>query len=445
MERRVFKRKFYEKMLAWKRDKDGSTALMIKGARRVGKSTIAEEFAKNEYESYILVDFTKVGPEIPALFDDVSNLDRIFMALQFYFNVTLIPRKSVIILDEIQECPKARQAIKELVGDHRYDYIETGSLISIKRNTKGIRIPSEETRLTMYPMDYEEFRWALGDQTTVPLLQQAFSARQPLGDAAHRKIMRDLRLYMLVGGMPQAVNTYLNTQNLSLVDATKREILELYNDDFYKIDPTGKAASLFNAIPAQLSGNVHRYQTTPIVGEVENDSLIALLHEMEESKTVNIAHHVDDPNVGFSMTDNLDSFKMYVGDTGLFVTLAFADKEVTDNIIYQKLLTDKLSANMGYVYENIIAQMLTASGNKLFYHTFPDGNRHFYEIDFLLSRAQKICPIEVKSSGYKTHKSLDLFCEKYSNRIKDRYLMYTKDLRKDGQLLMVPVYMAPIL
>ena len=445
MEGRVFKRKFYEKMLAWKRDKDGSTALMIKGAHRVGKSTIAEEFAKNEYESYILVDFTKVGPEIPALFDDVSNLDRIFMALQFYFNVTLIPRKSVIILDEIQECPKARQAIKELVGDHRYDYIETGSLISIKRNTKGIRIPSEETRLTMYPMDYEEFRWALGDQTTVPLLQQAFSARQPLGDAAHRKIMRDLRLYMLVGGMPQAVNTYLNTQNLSLVDATKREILELYNDDFYKIDPTGKAASLFNAIPAQLSGNVHRYQTTPIVGEVENDSLIALLHEMEESKTVNIAHHVDDPNVGFSMTDNLDSFKMYVGDTGLFVTLAFADKEVTDNIIYQKLLTDKLSANMGYVYENIIAQMLTASGNKLFYHTFPDENRHFYEIDFLLSRAQKICPIEVKSSGYKTHKSLDLFCEKYSNRIKDRYLMYTKDLRKDGQLLMVPVYMAPIL
>ena len=432
-------------MLAWKRDKDGSTALMIKGARRVGKSTIAEEFAKNEYESYILVDFTKVGPEIPALFDDVSNLDRIFMALQFYFNVTLIPRKSVIILDEIQECPKARQAIKELVGDHRYDYIETGSLISIKRNTKRIRIPSEETRLTMYPMDYEEFRWALGDQTTVPLLQQAFSARQPLGDAAHRKIMRDLRLYMLVGGMPQAVNTYLNTQNLSLVDATKREILELYNDDFYKIDPTGKAASLFNAIPAQLSGNVHRYQTTPIVGEVENDSLITLLHEMEESKTVNIAHHVDDPNVGFSMTDNLDSFKMYVGDTGLFVTLAFADKEVTDNIIYQKLLTDKLSSNMGYVYENIIAQMLTASGNKLFYHTFPDENRHFYEIDFILSRAQKICPIEVKSSGYKTHKSLDLFCEKYSNRIKDRYLMYTKDLRKDGQLLMVPVYMAPIL
>lgn len=445
MEERVFKRKLYENMLAWKRDKDGSTALMIKGARRVGKSTIAEEFAKNEYESYILVDFTKVGPEIPALFDDVSNLERIFMALQFYFNVTLIPRKSVIVLDEIQECPKARQAIKELVKDHRYDYIETGSLISIKRNTKGIRIPSEETRLTMLPMDYEEFRWALGDQTTVPLLQQAFNSRQSLGDAAHRKVMRDLRLYMLVGGMPQAVNSYLDTQNLALVDAVKKEILELYNDDFYKIDPTGKAASLFKAIPAQLSGNAHRYQITPVVGDMESSSLQALLHEMEESKTVNIAHHADDPNVGLPMTDNLETFKMYVGDTGLFVSLAFADKDVTENIIYQKLLSDKLSANLGYVYENLIAQMLTASGNKLFYHTFPDNNRHFYEIDFLLSRAQKICPIEVKSSGYKAHKSLDLFCEKYSDRISNRYLMYTKDFGKDEQILMVPVYMASML
>lgn len=445
MEDRLFKRKFYEKMLAWKREKDGKTALLIKGARRVGKSTIAEEFARNEYESYILVDFTKVSPEIHALFDDLSDLDRIFMALQFYFNVILVPRNSVIILDEIQECPKARQAIKELVADHRYDYIETGSLISIKKKTQGIRIPSEETRLTMYPMDYEEFRWAMGDLTTVPLLQQAFASRRPLGDAAHRKIMRDLRLYMLVGGMPQAVNTYLETQNLSLVDGTKREILELYNDDFYKIDPTGKAATLFKAIPAQLYGNVHRYQTTPVIGEVENDTLLTLIHEMEESKTVNIAHHVDNPSVGLPMTDNLGSFKMYVGDTGLFVTLAFADKEVTENIIYQKLLTDKLSANLGYVYENIIAQMLTASGNKLFYHTFPDDNKHIYEVDFLLSRAQKLCPIEVKSSGYKAHASLDMFCEKYSDRIRERYLVYTKDLRKDEQTIMVPVYMAPML
>ena len=445
MEDRLFKRKFYEKMLAWKREKDGKTALLIKGARRVGKSTIAEEFARNEYESYILVDFTKVSPEIHALFDDLSDLDRIFMALQFYFNVILVPRNSVIILDEIQECPKARQAIKELVADHRYDYIETGSLISIKKKTQGIRIPSEETRLTMYPMDYEEFRWAMGDLTTVPLLQQAFASRRPLGDAAHRKIMRVFRLYMLVGGMPQAVNTYLETQNLSLVDGTKREILELYNDDFYKIDPTGKAATLFKAIPAQLYGNVHRYQTTPVIGEVENDTLLTLIHEMEESKTVNIAHHVDNPSVGLPMTDNLGSFKMYVGDTGLFVTLAFADKEVTENIIYQKLLTDKLSANLGYVYENIIAQMLTASGNKLFYHTFPDDNKHIYEVDFLLSRAQKLCPIEVKSSGYKAHASLDMFCEKYSDRIRERYLVYTKDLRKDEQTIMVPVYMAPML
>ena len=294
-------------------------------------------------------------------------------------------------------------------------------------------------------MDYEEFRWAMGDETTVPLLAQTFADRHPLGDAAHRKIMRDLRLYMLIGGMPQAVTTYLDTQNLSLVDATKREILGLYDEDFYKIDPTGKAASLFKAIPAQLAGNAHRYQITPVIGEVEDTALLTLLHEMEESKTVNVAHHVDDPNVGLPMTDKWDTFKMYVGDTGLFVTLAFADKEVTENIIYQKLLSDKLAANLGYVYENMIAQMLTASGNKLFYHTFPDENKHYYEIDFILSRAQKICPIEVKSSGYKTHKSLDLFCEKYSDRVRDRYLLYTKDLSKDGALQMVPIYMAPFL
>ncbi|MBQ9474728.1 MAG: ATP-binding protein [Bacteroidales bacterium] len=445
MEERVFRRKFYQKMLAWKRDSDGHTALMIKGARRVGKSTIAEEFAKNEYDSYILVDFTRVGPEIPALFDDLSNLGHIFMALQFYFNVTLTPRRSVIILDEIQECPKARQAIKELVKDHRYDYIETGSLISVRRKTQGIRIPSEETRLTMYPMDYEEFRWAMGDDATVGLLAQAFADKQALGDASHRKIMRDLRLYMLIGGMPQAVNTYLDTQNLSLVDAVKRDILELYDEDFYKIDPSGKAASLFKAIPAQLSGNAHRYQLTPVIGEVEDSSLLSLLHEMEESRTVNIAHHVDDPNVGLPMSDKWDSFKMYVGDTGLFITLAFADKDVTDNVIYQKLLSDKLSANLGYVYENMVAQMLTASGNRLFYHTFPDGNKHFYEVDFLLSRKQKICPVEVKSSGYKSHKSLDAFCEKYSDRVLGGYLLYTKDLKRDGALLMSPVYMAQFL
>jgi len=445
MAERIFKRKFYEKMLAWKRDSEGRTALLIKGARRVGKSTIAEEFAKKEYDSYIVVDFTRVAPEISALFDDVSDLDRIFMALQFYFNVTLTPRKSVIILDEIQECPKARQAIKELVSDHRYDYIETGSLISIRRKTQGIRIPSEETRLTLYPMDYEEFRWAMGDQTTVPLLQQAFLAKRAIGDAAHRKIMRDLRLYILVGGMPQAVNTYLDTQNLSQVDAVKRQILDLYDEDFYKIDPTGKASSLFKAIPAQLSGNAHRYQTTPVIGEVEDSALLTILHEMEESKTVNIAHHVDDPNVGMPLTDKPGAFKMYVGDTGLFITLAFADKDVTENVIYQKLLSDKLSANLGYVYENIIAQMLTATGDKLFYHTFPDKSRHFYEVDFILSRAQKISPIEVKSSGYKTHKSLDVFCEKYSSRIRNRYLIYTKDLRKNGQTLLVPAYMVPFL
>ena len=442
---RIFKRKLYDRLLEWKQVQNGKTAILIEGARRVGKSTLVEQFAKNEYESYILIDFNEASDEVKSLFNNLMDKDFIFLQLQALYNVVLKERKSVIIFDEVQKCPLARQAIKYLVKDGRYDYIETGSLISIKKNTKNITIPSEEERVTLYPMDYEEFRWAMGDETTVTLLRQALESRHPLGDAAHRKIMRDLRLYMLVGGMPQAVNTYLNTQNLSLVDATKREILELYNDDFYKIDPTGKAASLFKAIPAQLYGNAHRYQITPVIGDVEDSTLLSLLHEMEESKTVNISHHVDDPNVGLPMTDNLGSFKMYVGDIGLFVTLAFADKDVTENIIYQKLLFDKLSANLGYVYENLIGQMLIAAGNKLFYHTFPDENKHYYEVDFILSRAQKICPIEVKSSGYRAHKSLDLFCQKYSARIRDRYLMYTKDLKKDGELIMVPVYMAPFL
>jgi len=257
--------------------------------------------------------------------------------------------------------------------------------------------------------------------------------------------MRDLRLYMLIGGMPQAVNAYLDTKNLSDVDATKREILELYSDDFYKIDPTGKASRLFMAVPSQLSLNRNRFQPTTVVPGLKNDNLLELLFEMNESKTVNISYHANDPNVGMNLTSDESLFKMYVGDTGLMTTLAFWDKDITENIIYDRLLSDKLPVNLGYVYENLVAQMLTASGNKLFYYTFPDANKHYYEVDFLLSRGQKICPIEVKSSGYATHKSLDAFCEKFSSRIGERYLIFGKDLRKDGSTLMVPFYMAGLL
>ncbi len=443
----VFKRKIYNEMLRWKQSSQGKTALLIKGARRVGKSTIVEEFAKREYDSYIAIDFADAKDNVWEAVKHISDRDDFFMRLQFIFDVKLYERKSVIIFDEIQKCPEARQAIKYLVKDGRYDFIETGSLLSIKKNVQNIVIPSEETRLTMYPMDYEEFRWAIGDTVTVSLMGETFKKCQSLGDAVTRKLMRDMRLYMLVGGMPQAVETYLKTNNLTDVDNTKREILELYNDDFMKIDPTGRVSKMFSSIPAQLSKNASRYQVNSVLVKRENrDTMSELLKDLEDSLTVNFAHHADDPNVGMPMHTDYGQYKLYVGDTGLFVTLAFWDKSATDNIIYQKLLSDKLSADLGYVYENIVAQMLVSAGNRLFYHTWPTENgKHNYEIDFILSRGNKICPVEVKSSGYKTHASLDAFQKKFSSRIGDRYLVYPKDLKKEQDLLYVPVFMTMLL
>ena len=442
MAERLFKRKLYEKMLQWKQERDGKTALLIKGARRVGKSTLVEEFARNEYESYIQIDFTETAQEVKDLFEDVSNLDNLLFQLQYHYNTRLIPRKSVIIFDEVQECPLARQAIKKLVKDHRYDYIETGSLISIKKKTKNIRIPSEETRIEMCPMDYEEFRWALGDKVTVDMLREAYEAKRPLGDGVMRKLLRDFRLYMLVGGMPQAINEYLDTNNLSAVDKVKREIIELYADDFRKIDPTGKATRMFYAVPGQLNKNASRYQISSVIEQGKQDRVEELLQDMEDSKVVVFSHHVDDPNVGLSLHEDMGKYKMFLNDTGLFITLAFWDKDVTENIIYQKLLSDKLSADLGYVYENVVAQVLTANGNKLFYHTWPtESGKHNYEVDFLLSRGTKVWPLEVKSSGYKNHLSLDAFCKKFSSRVGERFLVYTKDYRKDGATTMLPVVM----
>lgn len=438
----IFKRKLYDKMLQWKQERDGQTALLIKGARRVGKSTLAEEFARHEYESYINIDFTEASQEVRELFADISNLDNLFMALQFHYGVQLHHRRSVIIFDEVQNCPLARQAIRKLVKDHRYDYIETGSLISIKKNTQGIRIPSEETRLTLYPLDYEEFRWAMGDQLTMPMLRDVFERRISLGDGVTRKLLRDFRLYMLVGGMPQAVSKYLETNNLALTDQVKREIIELYADDFRKIDPSGKATRLFYAIPGQLAKNASRYQVSGVIEHGKQDRLEELLQDMEDSKVVLFSHHADDPTVGLSLHEDNTQYKMFLTDTGLFITLAFWDKDITENIIYEKLLSDKLSADLGYVYENVVAQMLKAAGNELYYHTWPTENgKHNYEIDFLLSRGTKLCPIEVKSSGYKSHSSLDAFCRKFSDRVSNRYLIYTKDLRKDEATLLVPAFM----
>lgn len=446
-EKRIFKRKLYDKMLQWKQMDNGDTAILIEGARRVGKSTLAEEFAKREYESYIMIDFSKASKEVFNLFEDLSDLNYFFLRLQLLYNIQLKERKSVIIFDEVQKQPLARQAIKHLVADHRYDYIETGSLISVKKNVENIVIPSEEQKLFLYPLDYEEFRWALGDTATIPLIKSVFEQRLSLGDDVNRKLIRDFRLYMLVGGMPQAVNAYIEKNDLSAVDRVKRAIIQLYEDDFRKIDPSGRASMLFDAIPAELNKNASRYQVSSVIGDnVSNSVVEQLIAEMKDSMTVNMAYHANDPGAGMSLNMDISRYKMYVADTGLFVTLAFKDKEFTENTIYQKLLSDKLDANLGYLYENVVAQMLRAAGNSLFYYTFPtETGKHNYEIDFLLARENKIRPIEVKSSGYKRHASLDAFCKKFSSRILERYLLYTKDLRKEEQIVYLPVYMAQFL
>lgn len=441
----IFQRKVYQQLRQWKLDNDGRSAVLVEGARRIGKSTVVEEFAKQEYKSYILIDFNKASERVKSLFDDLTDLDFIFLYLQSTYHTTLYRRESVIIFDEVQKCPMARQAIKYLVQDGRYDYIETGSLISIKQNTENITIPSEEDTIEMYPMDYEEFRWAMGDTATLPLLRQSLERNRSMGDDLNRQYMRDLRLYMLVGGMPQAVSEYLNTKNLRSVDMVKRKILKLYFDDFRKIDKTGKIGRLFQAIPSMLSHGVGRFYPTAIIKGVGADKMEDLLIALEDSKTINVAYHVADPNVGLPLSEDRSRMKIYVGDTGLMVTLAFWDKNFAENVIYDKLLADRLQANMGYIYENLVAQMLKSSGNSLYFHTWPKDEKHNYEVDFLLSRGAKICPIEVKSANYKSHVSLDAFCEKFSSRVGNRYVVYTKDLRHDGETILLPIYMVGLI
>lgn len=439
-------------MLQWKQENNGQTALLIKGARRIGKSTIAEEFARREYESHIIIDFSIADDAVKELFSHLSDLNFFFLRLQSLFNVSLHERQSVIIFDEVQLYPQARQAIKHLVKDGRYDYIETGSLLSIKKNVKGIVIPSEETRICMYPLDFEEFLWAVNKPQTYDLIKYSYQNFKLLGDAVNRELMRYFRLYMLVGGMPQSVNAYLESNNFSAVDAVKRTILELYIDDFRKIDPTGRASRLFTSIPAELSRNAMRYQVGSVIENATASRLGELLMDVADSMTVNFSYHANDPSVGFSLHADYNCFKLFLADTGLFVTLAFMDRDYTENVIYQKLLSDRLAVDLGYVYENAIAQMLKSAGNELFYYTFQEevikeGNKIFrnYEVDFLISRKDKICPIEVKSSGYNAHKSLDMFLQKYSARILNSYLLYTKDMRKDNDIICLPAYMTGLL
>lgn len=442
----IFRRKIYDEILEWKENRSDKYALLIKGARRVGKSTIAEEFAKKEFKSYILIDFAHTSKEIKALFDDTYDLDFFFLQLQQLTGTRLYEKESVIIFDEIQLLPKARQAIKYLVADGRYKYIETGSLLSIKKNTKDILIPSEEHKISMYPMDFEEFLWAIGDEITAETIKALVIKRKPAGNAMHRNLMRIFRLYMLIGGMPQAIVTYREQNNLQAVDETKREIIDLYEEDFTKIDSSGLAGDIYDAIPANLTGNASRYVLSSAREGTRSEQVRGLIPDMLSSYTVNIAYHANDPMVGMALGKDAGRYKLFASDVGLFVTLAFKDKKFTENEIYNKLLSDKLDVNLGYVYENVVAQMLIARGNNLFYYTMgSETSNHLYEIDFITSKGKKICPIEVKSGNYREHKSMDFFCDKFSSRIGDKYVVHTKDYKWENSINYVPVYMVPFI
>ncbi len=446
MDKPVFKRKIYHEILEWKERRSDKYALLIKGARRVGKSTIAEEFAKREFKSYILIDFAHTSKSIIELFEDMYDLDFFFLQLQQLTGVRLYEKESVIIFDEVQLLPKARQAIKYLVADGRYKYIETGSLLSIKKNTKDILIPSEEHKISMYPMDFEEFLWAIGDEISTETIKLLLQKKKAAGNAMHRNLMRIFRLYMLIGGMPQAIEMYLEQNNLQAVDEVKREIVDLYEEDFTKIDGTGLAGDIYDAIPANLNGNASRYVLSNAREGTRSEQVRELIPDMLSSYTVNIAYHANNPNVGMSLEKDAGRYKLFVSDVGLFITLAFKDKNYTENVIYNKLLFDKLDVNLGYVYENVVAQMLIAKGNNLFYYTMESKtSNHLYEIDFLISEGDKVCPIEVKSSNYRGHKSLDVFCEKFSSRVKDKYVVHTKDYKWENGINYIPVYMVPFL
>ena len=406
-----FKRKAYDELLKWKKNYADRYAVLLEGARRVGKSTIAETFARNEYDTYILIDFAEAGEAIRDCFDDIANLNIFFLRLQAETGVTLHVHKSVIIFDEVQLFPKARQAIKYLVKDGRYHYIETGSLISIRKNVKDILIPSEEMKIPVYPMDYEEF----------------------------------CRIYMAVGGMPQAVEAFTEGRNFAEIDQVKRQIIGLYQDDFKKIDPSGRISAMYQSIPAQLSKDQNRYRISAAAGRKSSRDA-ELLYDLVDSKTVLISYNTTDPRVSLSLTKDPESYKLYLSDTGLFVTLMFMDRPAVENELYAKLLSDKLPANLGYLYENLVAQMLASAGRELYYHTWEKENStHYYEIDFLISEGTKISAIEVKSSGVGKHESITEFKKRFSGNVKDCYLLSQKDTGIDGDLKMKPLYLTPFL
>lgn len=438
----MFKRKAYNKLLEWKNNYNGKRAALLEGARRVGKTTVAEEFAKNEYKSFIKIDFANVSTEIRELFNDISNLDRFFLRLQVETEITLYQRNSVILFDEVQLFPKARQAIKYLVLDGRYDYIETGSLISIKKNVKDILIPSEEFKINIYPMDYEEFLWALDGNSEI--LKTISQNAEPVGNSTNNTLMRNFRLYMAIGGMPQAVEAYLEKNNFEYVDAVKRDILNLYFEDLKKIDKSGRLSDIYKSVPSQLALKKKRFVITSATKKAKTLKDEERLFDLIDSGLVLPCYHVTEPSITLSQTKEYDNFKLYLSDIGLYTTMLFNNKNGINPDIYKKLLSNKLEANLGYLYENVIAQMLVASGYDLYFFTWQKENStHYYEIDFLLANKNKIIPIEVKSSSVRTHESLDEFCKKYSNFVKDAYLFSQKDKSTKGVIKMFPIYTFP--
>lgn len=439
-----FKRKAYDKLIEWKENYANEYAALLEGARRVGKSTIAETFAKNEYKSYIMLDFSKVTDNIGKIFDDIENLDLFFLRLQAETGITLYENESLIIFDEVQLFPKARQAIKHLVKDHRYHYIETGSLISIKKNVKDILIPSEEKKIHIYPMDYEEFCLAINNNYEI--LKQIAASGKGLGESTNRKLMRDLRIYMAVGGMPQAVEAYIRGDNFKKIDFIKRQIISLYEDDFKKIDPSGRLSTLYHSIPAQLSKDTKKYRITTALGRRNNIKAEEFLHDLIDSRTVIPCYNSTDLGSSLSGTKDFGSYKLYLSDTGLFVTLLFIDRPEVENYVYAKLLSDKLPSNLGYLYENLVAQMISTTDRELYYHTWEKKeSTHYYEVDFLVSEGSKINAFEVKSSGIGKHESINEFVVKYSKRVNKTYLVSQKDINKNGTLLMRPFYLFPFL
>lgn len=446
----MFKRKIYEELIKWKRISNGSTALLINGARRVGKSYIAEEFAKNEYKSYILVDFGNVPNDVLHLFaQESSDLDLFFAKLSAFYGIKLFKRDSLIVFDEVQQFPRARQLIKYLVADGRYDYLETGSLIRLKKNVQDIIIPSEEEHIEMFPMDFEEFLWAMGDTVTAPLIKACFESKKPLGQALHRKIMNDFRQYVLVGGMPQSVAAYLNGKDFEASDMAKRRILKLYHDDVSKFAEgyEDKVFALFDGIPAQLSKKEKKYKLSSLGKKARFRSYEDSFIWLNESMIVNTCFNATDPNVGLALSADHSTQKCYMADTGLLVTQTFMDKAFTENGLYRAILFDKLSINEGMIMENVVAQMLRTNGHKLYFYSRTDATnrKNDMEIDFLITEGKKICPIEVKSNNYVSHSSLNKFRDKFSSKIGNSYILYSKDvLVKDG-IIHLPIYMAMFL